>query len=257
MYLIDKNDAAPSDGETVNDPPVYLIPPTLLKAITQAQGVPIFATATSNPFPIAEMQRKKEEEALKNPVPGQLMPDGTIYLGRFTPEYDQEHPLKKTFNAFAAPEDLPQPMSYNDTADCINWLKDWHGYNGTKYRNYEETYHALKVGDYDGGWIIPPLALLNGTNAAGDSVNEDCILKFYNIGSFQGTFEENTPTVFKDFPRPWDIPQPGAYWSSTQDQNKDPDLMHYVVLPTLGSSVGVVERFKYRCRPIRLEEIKL
>ncbi len=94
--------------------------------------------------------------------PGQKMPDGTIYLGKYTPRDRAGNSLRKTFNVFAAPEDLPGgTRTYNQTVDYIAGLKNWNGYDGANYVDDGEIYLALQKNSYEGGWIIPPKEILS------------------------------------------------------------------------------------------------
>ncbi len=235
------------------------IPPDLLKAIQQAQG-----TATtlkkeitkSKIFPIsqkilAERQQKKEQ-AFKNLAPGKLMPDGTIYLGLFTSERLKPHHLRKTFNVFAAPEDLPDTMTYIETVKHIAKLEKWHNYNGTKYKNAREIYKALENASYDGGWIIPPCELLFGSgpdNQPGKRTNNiiqpDNLFDHRNTGNFTDTFNTGLGG---------DGDYPGWYWSSTESLEQPSNVW------TIRFWDGMVDadskdKIRMSCRPVRLIEV--
>ena len=122
-------------------------------------------------------------------APGQKMPDGTIYLGRYSPKDREGNSLSKTFNVFAAPEDLPKMMTYLDTVKYIAGLKNWNGYDGTNYANDKEIYAALKNKTYRGGWIIPTRDILDGKNVDFENTTPDNLCAHKDKGAFKGTFK--------------------------------------------------------------------
>lgn len=95
------------------------------------------------------------------PKPGDLVPGQGIYLGQYTPKDRDGNSLSKTFNVFAAPEDLPERMTYIGAVEYIAQLKNWHGHDGTNYATDKEFYDAVKNGSYNGGWIVPTYGILS------------------------------------------------------------------------------------------------
>ncbi len=212
-----------------------VVPTTLQQAIAAATGG--FAPAQVDASFLSPISSAIIEEALKNPEPGVWVPGQGIYLGKYKPKDSYGISLGKMFNVFAAPEDLPDAMQYYETVKYIATLKDWHGFGGTSYVNTEEVYAALKDGSYNGGWIIPPHALLTGTES-------DNFINHKNKGVFKGTFKADAHNN-ADSATDW-------YWSSTESDGyflalrfSNCDVAWY------NGNVGT----NINCRPVRLVEV--
>ncbi len=231
-------------------------------AIHAAQGcdaVQITGNTSADVFPItAEQQRQKEqqkqqaEEALRNPLPGTLVPGQGIFLCKYTPVDETEKSLRKTFNVYAAPEDLTDEWGrwcrnhYNGTVWRMSTLRDWHGYNGANYRDDAEFYSALKNGSYHGEWVIPTHNLLRGTAPDGSSITcPDNLFTHQNTDAFIKTFKD-----LKESADDWAL-----YWSCTaelKNGNTFIKAVHFVI----GGSKWVDPYNIYaRCRPVRLVEV--
>lgn len=205
--------------------------------------------------PMAKVDLKPKPRAKKTTPklsPGKMMPDGTIYLGRYSPVDRDGISLSKTFNVFAAPEDLPRLMDYAAAVRYVANLEKWHGHDGTYCSSDKELYKSIKKGTYNGGWIIPPRELLTGTAPdrpsgfrVGEPVQADNLLDHKNTGSFKGTF---TQTVAPAKLSEW-------YWSSTELRH-DPALVWNACfhdgIELWGDKVGT----SMSCRPVRLVEVK-
>lgn len=153
--------------------------------------------------------------------PGQKMPDGTVYLGQYKPKDRDGKSLSKTFNVFAAPEDLTdtigkkQTFKYIDAVKRLKDLKDFHGYDGESYASDKKLNQALKKGIYKGGWIIPTRELLIGTQAdgpigvhIGGAVQPDNLFDHRDKGLFKGSFCMKAAR---------DCGFSESYWSCTED----------------------------------------
>jgi len=181
-----------------------ILPDDLLEDIAQLKGcaVPQKPVPVTDSFlyPVtAALKKAEEEEALRNPKPGQEIPGHGVIIGTW-----QLKGLSQKFNVFAAIEDLTNEAgekeiyTYDDTVKRMAELEDWHGFDGTKYKNDKEFYEALKNGSYDGGWIIPPRELLTGTKANGPEgfrsgsyiVQPDNLFDHQDKGSLSGTFDK-------------------------------------------------------------------
>lgn len=188
--------------------------------------------------------KKAEEAALKNPQPGQKMPDGTIYLGQYKPKDRDGKSLSKTFNVFAAPEDLPDTMKYFDAVKLIAKLKKWYGYDGTNYATDKELYAAIKSGSYNGGWIIPTRDILHGKDVDGKDTTPDNIFAHKDKGSFKGTLK------MAEFSG---SDCPGWYWSSTEDRDYATGV--WFVRLSEGDAFWLnKDNSHLSCRPVRLVE---
>ncbi len=184
---------------------------------------------------------------------GQKMADGTIYLGQYSPKDRDGVSLSKTFNVFAAPEDLLETMKYVDAVKHIAELKNWHGFDGTNYPTDKEIYAALKDGSYNGGWIIPTRELLVGTEPDGESgvrkgkvIQLDNLCDHQNEGSFKDTFKMAASSA-SDCPD-W-------YWSSTEHRD-GPGNSWGVRFSDGDEGWGHKDFVRLSCRPVRLVECK-
>ena len=199
-------------------------------------------------------------------APGQKMPDGTIYLGRYSPKDREGNSLSKTFNVFAAPEDLPKTMSYVDTVKYIAQLKKWHGYDGEIYATDKDLYAAIKSGSYNGGWTIPTRELLIGTEADGPSgirkggvVRPDNLYDHREKGALKGTF---CTEAVRD-----GSSSKQSYWSCTEYREYPGEYPPCVWVANFsddgfeGWGPSDISRMSWvpkplSCRPVRLVEVK-
>jgi hypothetical protein len=192
--------------------------------------------------PIEKPEIKTEPIQLQ---PGQKMPDGTIYLGKYTPKDRAGNSLRQTFNVFAAPEDLPETMTYDNTVKHIAGLKNFHGYDGTNYANDSELYAAIKRGSYKGGWIIPPRDILRGNDVNGKATTPDNLYAHKNTGALKGTFNEAAGGG-PDRPR-W------RYWYCSSTALRDnSSYVHYVRFSDGIEICFHKDLIHLSCRPVRL-----
>jgi hypothetical protein len=219
-----------------------------------ARQLPYAAAVAANNHAQEEARKKAEAKVFRTAKPGQTMPDGTIFLGKYTLKDGGDDSLSQTFNVFAAPEDLPETMRYIDAVEHISKLKGWHGHDGTHYANDTEINKALKDGSYDGGWVIPPRKLLSGTEVdrvvachEAPIVQPDNLFDRRNKGSFQNTFKMAT-----DIDNGWEDTL-CAYWSSTE-VTRPYTYCFWVTNFSDGSEIWHnkdVDRLN--CRPVRFE----
>ncbi len=183
----------------------------------------------------------------QSPQPGQKMPDGTIYLGVYKPKDRDGKSLSKTFNVFAAPEDLPETMKYVDAVKHIAKLKNWNGYDGTNYATDKEFYAAVKNGSYNGGWIIPTRDILHGKDVDGKDTTPDNILSAKDKGAFKEAKHAFKTAASSGSGYPvW-------YWSSTEDRVY-PSGVWGVRLSDGNVGWHLKDGFRLSCRPVRLVE---
>ncbi len=229
---------------------------TLLRAIARANGGVIPTRAKGVELcPVSVAIRKARKEALDNLKPGDLVADQGIYLGKYSPIDRDGISLGRTFNVFAAPQDLPEKMTYVDTVKFIAGLVDWYGFNGTNYPTDKEIYAALNDGSYDGGWIIPTRELLVGTAPdsevvirrggkdgvpQGEVIQPDNLFDHQNKGAFKGTFITATSD--------------GWYWASTEHRD-EPSSVFSAWIRDGVEHFNFKDIFSIRCRPVRLVEI--
>ena len=181
------------------------------------------------------------------PQIGQLVEGQGIFIGTWTPKDAQGNSLSKTFNIFAAPQDLPGTNRYLEVVEHIAGLENWHGHDGADCQTDDELCEALQDGSYTGGWVIPPRELLTGNDAKGNLVQADNLYAHKDKGALRGTFS-NVIMNHSDY-SDW-------YWSSTA----------HSVLPRFMNDARFsdgVEGWSHvgirglRCRPVRLVEAGL
>src|SRR5690606_25593004 len=71
----------------------------------------------------------------ETPEIGELVAGEGVYLGTYAPKDRDGISLSKTFNVFAAPEDLPGVHQYVGAVAEISKLKNWHGHDGEAFNN--------------------------------------------------------------------------------------------------------------------------
>lgn len=199
----------------------------------------------------------KEPDHFKD-EPGDLIPGQGIFLGRWRPKDDYGDSLGKTFNVYAAPEDLVDDDGYNRAlldyeraVFRVFRLKNWHGHDGGLYRNAGEIYSALVDGKYKGEWFIPPLQLFTGRDKRGKIALSNTFRACKDKRAFKNTFnmqsseESGGLSVF-----------PGEYWSS--DSYGDFGGRQYAAIDMKHNNMTLRSDDYPRCscRPVRLVEIK-
>ncbi len=234
-------------------PTVVTIDHELLQAIASVNGgiTPTKAEGVEL-FPVSVAMRKAREAASKIYNVGDLIPDQGVYLGKYSPVDREGRSLGKVFNVFAAPQDLPDVMTYAETVKYIAGLEKWYGFNGTNYQNDKEIYAALEDGSYNGGWVIPPRELVVGTEPDGKTgirmgkvIQPDNLFNHQNVGVFKGTFKTDASGSihFRD-----------CYWSSTEYREK-PTEECFVQFSSGTEEFVSKNIFLMSCRPVRLVEV--
>jgi hypothetical protein len=180
---------------------------------------------------IAESEAAATYGAL-NLSPGERTPDGTVYVGQYSPKDREGNSLSKTFNVFAAPKDLPGTMTYLGAVKHIAGVKNWHGHEGTHYATDKEFYAAVKDGSYNGGWIVPTHDILIGN-----------LYPHKNTGALKGTFCEAARSGSGC---------PDWYWSSTGHRENWP-FVHGARFSDGFELWHPKDDFsRFSCRPVRL-----
>jgi len=178
-----------------------------------------------------ELRGENEPEHLA----GEMIRGQGIFVGRYA--VLQTDGFRKTFNVFAAPQDLTETMKYPETVKAVSELKDYFGHDGAYYKDIDQLEEALLAGTYGDGWVIP-------------SINMLCnVLKHKDEGVLKDSFRKAAAAA-GDF-----FSYPEYYWSSTV---RTVDGAVNTVNFLLGSSVysdGDGHR-SFSCRPVRLIEVK-
>lgn len=126
---------------------------------------------------------------------GKMVEGQGIYIGFWQPKG-----LSRVFNVFAAPEDLPVKMNYEQTVKYMAGLKNWHGQDGASYPTDEELRKAMADGNYTGGWVVPPREVLNGRDKGSTLVTADSLFAHKDRGALRGTLKIDGPASEKDWP---------------------------------------------------------
>lgn len=106
------------------------------------------------------------------PEIGQLIEGKGIYVGIWEPKDRKGNSLGKVFNLFAAPEDVQDShgqnllLTFDKAVKHVADLQGYYGYGGFNHDARgltpdEALYEAIRKGDYDGEWFIPPKDALN------------------------------------------------------------------------------------------------
>lgn len=207
------------------------------------------ATMEAGGWPKAERDRAERERLHK---PGNLIEGDGIYIGKWVPEDRSGVSLRKIFNVYAAPADLPYIMTYAETVDHVAQLKNWHGHDGMRCLTDSDVYDALRGGSYNGGWIVPPRVLVAGTEVNGAEgrrsepiIQPDNIFSLRHTGALRGTFKTGVEDLSGC---------PNWYWSSTEHGNGE----HMWVMRFRDGYGGwdVKNRQKMNCRPVRLASVE-
>lgn len=194
---------------------------------------------------VAAVAAAEERARLANLKPGDVVKDGSIFLGTWAPKDNEGRSLGKIFNVYAAPQDLTEKkgLCYADTVDFIAGLEGWHGYDGEDYFTDKELRAALKDGSYAGGWFIPPRELLTGKDAQDKEVQADNLFAHQEKGALRGAFGK----LHKN-----GVDYTIWYWSSTEHP-VDRRRLYNARFSDGSEAWDSISGFKLRCRPMRLE----
>ena len=198
-----------------------------------------------------------EAEIIATAEPGQMIDGHGVFFGRYT--LKSADGLSRTFNMFAAPEDLTDESgkkatyTYIDAVKRVAALKNWHGFDGESYADDKDFYRAVGDGSYNGGWIIPPGEILYGK--INQPTPSESLLRYQGRGALRDTF--NTKTFVYAFAP---APEKGAsvpheYWSSTRYLSSGPRCLHAVKFLQHGSTIANEDHYRLSCRPVRLEPV--
>ena len=111
---------------------------------------------------------------------GQLVQGKGVYVGEWKPTDSNGRSLNQTFDLYAAPEDIRQSngdnllMTFNDAVAHVAGLQNWHGHNGSDFKNEKAVMEAVRNNPNAlGNWFIPTKEILHGRNTNGDEVQSD------------------------------------------------------------------------------------
>jgi hypothetical protein len=180
--------------------------------------------------------------------PGQMIAGEGIYLGQWQPKDRSGNSLGKTYDVFAAPEDLKDPdgsnllLTYKAAVREVASRRNWHGHDGARFENDAALYSALQDGSYKGEWFIPTRDLLVGPDVDGRKVQADNLYRHKDTGAFNGTF-----TASGSGDASW-------YWSSTEP--RDYPSVVWTVSFTYGFDHWYYKgNYRSSCRPCRVRQV--
>jgi hypothetical protein len=182
--------------------------------------------------------------------PGQLIQGKGIFLGVWSPKDRKGNSLNKTFNVFAAPDDLGldeygrgrrRLLKYKDAVKCVSEIRSLMGHDGAGYENDTELYAALKKGCYKGEWFIPTREMFIGTDIDGKHVQTDILFAHKDKGAFKNTFRHAGGSAHAD-----------GYWSCSEHR-EDPSYVYDVRLSDGYVGWDRKDVNSLSCRPVRAE----
>ena len=194
---------------------------------------------------VAAEKRQREEDiaqGIADAEPGEMVKGHGVFLGTWTLQDKYGISLTQTFNVFAAPENLPQQMTYEQAAVRVAGLKGWHGHDGTPYATDEQLYQALETGAYKGGWFIPPIDLLSGCDWYARPTTAANLYAHMEKGDLKGTVKINVIAGGGVGPN-W-------YMSSTEYGH---DRVYYFCVINGYQMNDFKDGLPNSCRPLRLE----
>ena len=179
--------------------------------------------------------------------PGHKMPDGTIFIGVYTPIDRQGNSLHKTFNAFAAPQDLGKAVRYTDAVKHIKTVYGPKNTFVTKDMTDEDLFKALHEGRYDGEWFIPPHELLYAQSPTDLKVAPHNVFSLKDKTLLKGAFKNISQPY-----NPHSVDNSHFYWTCTKGKNS-----YRVINMSNGDSCWAKSKESFlSCRLMRLVEIK-
>ncbi len=196
---------------------------------------------------LAHLKNVREKRAVETKVkwqPGDTIPGKGIFIGTWQPKDREDKSLGKTFNVFAAPQDLTNNsgerlrLTFSDAVRCVSDLRDWNGHNGGDFENDTAVYAALKDGSYKGEWFIPTLDLLIGQDLEREKIQTDSIYEHRNKGSLKGTLSQDSGC--------W-------YWSCTEERDPPPVPCNAHLLMGIVVYIDFTARTSSYVRPVRVE----
>jgi len=111
---------------------------------------------------------------------GQVVEGKGVYQGTWSPSDSNGRSLGKTFDLYAAPEDIRDDsgdnllMTFNDAVRHVSRLQNWHGHNGGNFENDKAVMQAVRKNPEQlENWFISTREILHGQNADGEKVQDD------------------------------------------------------------------------------------
>lgn len=204
----------------------------------------IYTADVSNADTVAAAAIQAEME---NVQPGGFVEGKGIFVGEWTPKRRDGTSLSKKFRVYAAKKDLIdepsgiEAFSFDVAIRRIANLKGLHGHDGAHYRTDTDLINGLDSGDYNGGWVMPPIELLSGYNLDDNYVQADNLESRKGAGELIDAFNHSYKGRALHF---W-------YWSlSTPGDNA---LASRAFKFADGSRDWLSKDRSVRCRPVRME----
>jgi hypothetical protein len=186
---------------------------------------------------------------------GQLMPDGTVFVGVCTPKDRDGKSLGKTLNLFAMPYDLGLDekgqgsklvIKFMDTVKAVAKIKNFLGSDGFNHDVKNKTpdqalYDGLMDGTALKKWFIPTWEMIAGRDSGGEQVQTDTLFAHKDEGAFKDTFTLASGSASADW-----------YWSCSEP-HKVPSHVYGVRLSDGSVGWGLKDNASLSCRPLRAE----
>lgn len=120
---------------------------------------------------------------------GKYVKDKGIYMGIWKAKNEDGKSLNRTFNLYAAPEDLPKRLTFDNAIDYVSELDNYFGYRGLAIENQYELYKIVeKSPEKLSNWFIPTIEILNGTDTHGRQAQSPNFRMLHDTGDFKETF---------------------------------------------------------------------
>lgn len=135
---------------------------------------------------------------------GDTVNDKGVYIGQWTPVYEEGSRIIRTFNLFATPSELKSmsdkhdDFTYNEAIDFISHMQDYHGHDGSSLKTEAEIFDAIKNNDLEKleKWFMPTRQIIEDHIA--DNTTNAKISRIFN-DDFNKNYLTSTETVKSRF----------------------------------------------------------
>ena len=169
---------------------------------------------------------------------GQMVEGKGVYIGEWQPKDRDDQSLGKTFDLYAAPQDVVDEqrnkilLTFNDAATHVAGLQNWHGHNGVDLRNDIAVYDAIREGRLEEleKWFIPTREIV-----------KENLYKNKDKGDLKGKFTDKRGSVSAHW-----------YWSCTEPPG-DSSYVYNVNFTDGDDDWDGKGLYKLSTRPVRAE----
>jgi hypothetical protein len=163
---------------------------------------------------LSETEADRAVRALRDQAPpetGRFIPRKGIYIGTWEPQDNSGRTLGRTFDLYAAPEDIRNGsgnllMPFNEAVRHVAGLRNYHGHDGGDFANEKAILEAVRNDPAAlGKWFIPTKEILHGRNVKGEKIQAANLYDSRNTGDFKNTFVTKSGSGYARW-----------YWSLTE-----------------------------------------